>query len=629
MRRDQLILLLQPYKNGLLPKKDLTGSINRFARLLLSHCEKYSRLRFNVALPAYIMERIDASTMAALREMVKRGSVEWLCTGYTEPFLSFSPLCLTSENITLGTAVFADLTGEAPTGYAPPFSNWEPSHIDMFNAAGLKYAVIANEIVAKNEAESSGYWMTEHTGSSMAVFPARTYHRYNAPESITSWVKEACTHDKPDDPPRILILKYLYSLLPENAEHQEKWFEQATADIEKHILELQPLRFKDVLGNVPPLGLHYFPPSLVPSHNEPATQYFLNHLHCYDQIGVMQRKLMDVCDSVRELKDVKLATKLRKLLFFAQDINRFLPAQRSGFCEVADRLWTYGQLIDVERELYELKDTQNGIIRLTDFLRNGYKSVIMSNRALKMCLDHKNGAQVYELDYRERSYNACAAYNPAIRTRPNVIVPRESKLAFCDKIFMADKFNVDDYAKGLIKDCANFADSPFEYTFKNSPSGVRVLLNCNGEFVDNGQACQLSMDKVFGLEKDNAVLSFSYKLGNASLADYSFILGIEVPLSLPGTPKGGARIIGGKTKAAINDNEPTVINDITEWTVEDDEAGVRMEFVTQKKVSVWLLSGDTLLITCPIEIEKDSTMSLTGRLSFKKIKARSDNHDSL
>ncbi|MCL2220248.1 MAG: DUF1926 domain-containing protein [Chitinispirillia bacterium] len=630
MRRDQIILLLQPYKNGLMPKKDLIDSVNQLARLLLSLCEKYPRLRFNVALPGYILECIDPLVISSMRAMVARGSLEWLCTGYTEPFLSFSPLWLTSENIALGASVFTDLTGEPPEGYVPPFSNWEPSHIDMFNGAGLKYAVIAAELLPKKDTTPYGYWMTEYTGTSMALFPTQTYHRYNAPESIVSWVKENTASDTPDNAPQMLILKYLYSLLPENAELQKKWFEQTSAEVEKHILELQPLRFKDVIGNVPPLGLHYFPPSLVPSHNEPATPYFLNHMHCYDQIGVLQRKMMDVSDSVRELKDSKLAAKLRRLLFFAQDINRFLPAQHSGFCKVSDRLWTYGKLIDVERELYELRDTQNGVIRLADFLRNGYKSVIMSNKALKMCLDHKNGAHVYELDYRERSYNAFAAYNPAVRTRPNVIVPRESKLGFCDKIFMPGQLNAEDYARGLIKDCANFAESAFEYTFKNTPTGVKVILNCTSGFADGGRTYPMSMDKVFGLEKDSATLSYSYKLGNTSLTNYSFIFGTEIPLALPDSSDGeGARIIGGKTKQTVSGKETIIINDITEWAVEDEEAGVRMEFVTQKKVDVWLLGGDTLLITCPVEIEANTAVSLTGRISFKKIKARRNNDDSL
>lgn len=620
---------MQPYKNGLVPKKQLAESANRFARLLLSLCEKYSRLRINVAIPAYILECVDPLVLSSLRAMVKRGSVEWLSTGYTEPFLSFSPLTLTSENVALGATVFTELTGEAPAGYAPPFSNWEPSHIDMLRSAGVQYAVIANELVAKNVSESSGYWMTEHTGSSMALFPIRAYHRYNAPVDIMAWVKEIYPDAPPDGPPRMLILKYLYSLFPENADIQQAWVEQTAADIEKYILELQPLRFKDVLGNVPPLGLHYLPPSFVPSHNEPATPYFLNHLHCYDQIGILQRKLMDVYDSVRELKDAKLAARLRKSLFFAQDINRFLPSQRSGFCSVSDRLWTYGKLIDIEQELYALKDAQNCVIRLTDFLRNGYKSVIISNRSLKMCLDHKNGAQVYELDYLDRSYNACAAYNPAVRSKPNVIVPRESKLGFCDKIFIPGQFNLADYVKGAVKDCANFAEAPFEYTFKNSPSGVRVLLNCNGGFADDGRNCPLGMDKVFGLEKDSAALSYSYKLSNTSLTNYSFIFGIELPLALPGCGKGGARIIGGKTKSVISDKEPVAINDITDWAVEDDEAGVRIEFVSQKKVDVWLLSGDTLLITCPVEIESNAVMALTGKVSFRKIRVRGGTDDPI
>ena len=715
MRRDQLILLLQPYKNGLMPKRRLTESVNRFARLLLELCEKYPRLRFNVALPGYILECVDPLVASSLRDMAKRGSVEWLCMGYTEPFLSFSPLWLTSENIALGTKVFSELTGEAPAGFVPPFSNWEPSHIDMLGGAGFQYAALSSALLAKNEANAPGYWITEHTGNSMAVFPARSYHAHNAPESVTGWIRELYPDDTPDGAPRMLILKYMYSLETdggdnararhaapprEDGNHQGKgrndsdnhgkshqnsghhphtpqeWLEQISAEVEKHILELQPLRFRDVLGNIPPLGLHYFPPSLVPSHNEPATPYFLNHLHCYDQIGVMQRKLMDVSDSVREIRDSKQAVKLKRLLFFAQDINRFLPSERAGFSVASDRLWTYGKLIEAEREIDELRDSQGGVIKLADFLRNGYKSAVMSNRALKLYLDHKNGAQVYELDYRERLFNACAAYNPAVRQRPNVIVPRESRLGFRDRIFTGP-LNYEDYARGTIKDCANFSDSQFEYTFKNSPQGVRILLNCAGGFNDGSRDCPLTMDKVFGLEKDGAALSYSYKLVNPSLTGYAFTFGIELPLALPGCGHGNARVVSGRTKAAINGREPVIINDTAEWAIEDTEAGVRIEFVTQKKVSLWLFSPDapppaaaqnqqgkrnqnksgkqnqsagrnpsinnnqsapsaaqisngvTLLMNCPVEIENSSALSLTGRVVFKKIKAEGANDDSL
>jgi hypothetical protein len=644
MKRDQLILLLQPYKNELMPKKDLTASVNRFGALLLELCGKYPRLRFNAALPGYILESMDPLTLSSLRDMTRRGSVEWLCMGYTEPFSSFSPLWLTGENIALGAKTFAELTGDAPLGYLPPFSNWEPSHIDMLGGAGMQYAVISSALLAKSETDSSGYWITEYTGSSMAVFPATAYHGKNVPKDLTEWIKRICPDNPPDSAPKILVLKYLYLLEsgdnPDGGGGQNRWLDEIAADIDRRILEFQPLRFKDVLGNVAPLGLHYFQPSLVTAHNEPAPPYFLNHLHCYDQIGVMQRKLMDVCDAVREFRESKAAAALKRQLFFAQDINRFLPSERAGFCCLPDRLWTYGKLISIERELSELRDARNGAIRLTDFLRNGYKSVIMSNRSLKLYLDHKNGAQAYELDFREQSLNVCAAYSPRVRSRPNVVIPRESRLAFSDRIFAAPP-TVGDYVKGNVKDCSNFSDSPFEYTFKNSASGVRVLMNCNGGFVSDGRNCPLTMDKVFGFEKDSPILLYSYKLGNTSLTPYDFTFGIEIPLALPGCSVGDARVIGGRKKSTLTGLEPVVIDGAAGWSVEDYRAGVRMEFVTQKTVSVWMFSPDaapadgqspngiTMLLLCPVTIEPSSTISFTGKITFKKIRSRGANDDFL
>ncbi|MCL2689722.1 MAG: hypothetical protein FWE57_07740, partial [Chitinispirillia bacterium] len=432
MKRDQLILLLQPYKNALVPKKELCGSINKFAEQLLALCERFPRLRFNAALPGYILECIDPLIISSLRDMFKRGQVEWLCTGYTEPFLSFSPQWLTNENILAGMKVFTELTGAAPQGYALPFSNWEPSHIDLFSGAGLKYAVVSNSLLDRNEAKSCGYWITEYTGSSIAVFPVWSYHRHNAPQNLMGWINENFPEDKSGS--KMLILRYLYSLDKpcDSDKEQSEWIEKIAAEIDKHILELHPLRFKDVAGGTPPLGLHYFPSSLVPSQNEPASPYFLNLMHCYDQISILQRKLMEACDAVNSIKDAKLAAKLRRQLFFAQDINRFLPAEQTGFCSITDRLWSYGKLIETERELYKLKETQNGIIQLTDFLRNGYKSIIMSNSQLKVYIDHKNGAQIYELDFSDRLFNAAAVYSPKIHSRPNVITPRDSRLGFCD-----------------------------------------------------------------------------------------------------------------------------------------------------------------------------------------------------
>ncbi len=641
MKRDLFIFLLQPYKNRLMPRAKLSGAINRFAENLLALCNRYPHLRFNIALPGYILECIDPLTLSSLRDVLKKGGLEWLCTGYTEPFLSFSPHWLTNENINLGLQTFTELTGESPSGYVPPFSNWEPSHIDLFRNAGLKYSVISNELLGASERTSCGYWITEHTGSSIAVFPARSYNKHNAPQSLQGWIENTFPTESPNQTPRLYVLRYLHSLQDEaNEAEQYSWIEQISSELDKRILQFQPVKIKDALGSTTPLGLHYFPSSLVPSNNEPSSPYFLNHLHCHDQIGILQRKLMEACDNIRNLKDSKRVKSLNKQLFFVQDINRFLPSESAGFSNISDRLWTYGKLIDIERELHDLSGNKGGVIRLTDFLRNGYKSIIVANRSLKLYMDHKNGAQIYELDYRDRSFNACAAYNPRIRSRPNVISSGESRLSFAEKIF-TDPISCNDYRTGVAKDAGNFSTSPFEYTFRKSTTGVKVALKCQGGFFKSDRNCPLGMEKVIGLEGDNAVLTFSYQLSNNSLTNYQFTLGIELALALPGCSENKARIVGDKKSIHPLGQSPVMIENISNWEIEDSLAGIKMQFVTQKQVNVWAippeplqmqntaLQGIILMINCPVSIDESSSWSFVGKVGFRKLRVKDSDDDTI
>lgn len=640
MKRDLLIILLQPYKNGLLPKALLQKSINSFCDYLQNICSRFPHLRYNIALPGYILECIDPLKLSSLRDTQKRGSIEWLCTGYTEPFLSFSPCWLTNENIRLGLRTFGELTGETPSGYVPPFSNWEPSQIDLLRNAGLKYAVISNELFTENERSSCGYWITEHTGSSIAIFPARAYHRHNAPQGLLTWIEDSfCEQKSCDSLQKIYILRYLISLDPGVDESEQyEWIDRFSTEVDKRILQFQPARLKDIVGSMPPLGLHYIPSSLVLSNNRPVSPYFLNHLHCHEQIGILQRKLMEACDQIQNMKETRQIARLKQQLFFIQDINRFLPSDSAGFGNQNDRLWTYGKLIDIERELHTLSGSKGGVIQLTDFLRNGSKSIIMSNKSLKLYLDHRKGAQIYELDYRDRSYNVCAAYNHQVRSRPNVITTGESLLSFVDRIF-PEQVSCTDFRSRTLKDGASFSNEPFDYTFKKSSDDVKVILNCQGGFSKENHSFPLSMEKVFGLEGENAVLSFGYQLKNTSLTCYSFVFGIELALALPGCSQNKARIICSKKSYDPVNDEPITMDNITEWDVEDVTAGVKMQFVTQKPVSLWVVpsnnkdsasdNGVLLLISSRVKIDESSMWSLVGKIRFKKTRVKGAHNDSL
>ena len=106
-----------------MPKTALKDAINSFTANLLSIAAEFPHLRFNLVFPGYFLESIDVLLLSKLRELSKKGNLEWILTGYTEPFLSLSPLNLTSHNINHGLQLFSELAGETPCGFLPPFSN--------------------------------------------------------------------------------------------------------------------------------------------------------------------------------------------------------------------------------------------------------------------------------------------------------------------------------------------------------------------------------------------------------------------------------------------------------------------------------------------------------------------------
>ncbi|MDG5815479.1 DUF1926 domain-containing protein [Chitinispirillales bacterium ANBcel5] len=634
MKRHTLILLLQPYKNSLMTRDVIEEGINCFSENIANLCNTHAHLRFNLILPAYILEFIDPFKLSVLRDIQKKGLIEWIPTGYTEPFLSFSPQWLSAENIHYGASVFKDLTRYAPMGYSPPFSNWEPSQIDIFRKCGIKYAVVSKELLSKQHQNSHGYWITEHTGSSIAFFPYTAFHRYNAPESLKDWIeKQSEENSTAELNNSTFIVKYLFSLDPEEKTKQYEWLTKISEEISKNILHIQPSRVQEVLGNTPPLGLYFLPSCLVRTNNKPWDAYFLNHLHCYDQISLIQRKLMEVCNDISHYSASKNLFRLKKMLYFAQDINRFLPSPVSGFSHIKDRLWSYGRLIDIDREI-QRKQTHCGQIRLIDFLRNGYKSIIMSNKNLKLYIDHKKGARVYALDYKDRSFNVCAAYNPNTSNKPDVISPNNSKLSFIDRVFPDQPFS-SHLLENDINDSGNFSDAPYDYTFKKSSSGVKVVLNRQGSFLFKDKQHPLHLEKVFGLDEGDSILSFAYKLNNPSLTDVTFLFVIEMSFALPGVFNSATTLIHDKSRYNSIGKEFIQLNEASKWSIEDCLTGVKLTFKTQKKVNVIMPPGNydqnsipyqpfgtPVYLCCPIKLKRNSSWSFVGKLLFSKIKSK-------
>jgi hypothetical protein len=642
MKRHCVAFIVRPYKNRLMTHEELRGSINRFSEELLSLATDYPNFHFNVALPGYILEHIDPMFLSRFREMQKKNALEWLLTGYSEPFLSFSPPWLAAANIRLGMELFKELTGVPPSGYIPPFSNWEPSYCTILRTLGLGYTVLSNTLWPASNRSSCGYWFTEYGGDTVALFPGYPFHHYSAPADIVDWLEKIISHDNTSlETVKIITIQYMLSLQAEEGGIDPyRKMKYLVAELAKNILKFQSLLMQEARSIQPPLGLQHLPSSLPISAVSQEPYLFHNHLQTYDQVGILHRKMLDVSDKIASIANHRQASGLKRKLFLIQDINRFLPSSTSGFTVLPDRLWTYAGLIDLEQKCTSHSKSSGGRIHITDYLRNGNKSIIMSNKALKVYCDHKNGGQIYELDYGDRKLNLCAAFNPVLHTPPDIVSPGTSCTGFIDRIH-GESTTATQLMEGTAADIGDFATEPFNYAIKKTATNVKVALNRQGSFRQNDKTFPLNIEKVFGLEKDNSTLSFVYQASNIYLTACCFVFTTELHITLPGVVDHALRLTYNNLVIPGIGWEPVVLEKAVKWSISDHAAGVRIQFVTQMPIDVYCLPlkgsdgrpdpscGLRILFTSPVSLEANASWRLIGTIGLRKIPERRKTTDAV
>jgi hypothetical protein len=643
MKRHAIAFLIHPFKNALVPKAAFREAVNSFVQTVLDIGTIYQNVRFNLVVPGYFLEAIDPMLLLQLREMHKKGTIEWLTTGYTEPFLSFSPQWLLSENLKHGMNTFVEYAGARPSGFVPPFSNWEPSYIDTLQDANLHYAVLSRTLLPPQYRSRLGYWITEFAGSSTVLFPAYSVVSPAFTGTMEPWIAQQFALDTNNNPPvKLLCIDYLYPIMSHDKPKDlsrgpgrdngtaAEGLKEAVRVFDKLLLSYQPIRLTEFLSSNPPLGLQYIPQSIVFKRDDTDTEpHFLNSLHSFDQVGIIQRKMMDVADNIAARKESKHYEPFKKTLFFVQDINRYIPAKESGFMLLEDRMWCYEKLIDIEHELRERDNASGGRIRIADFLRNGSKSIIMTNKNIAVYVDYKNGGHVFELDVRRRRCNVCAGYNPMRHALPIVIEPGLSHTAFIDHIVPTDT-GAEEFRARRFTELGDFVGGAFEYKIKKTDSGIKAALNRQGSLVQGDKTCPLSMEKVLGLEKEYPTLPFVYQLSNHSLTPYVFRLAIEITFSLPGIADNTAFLLYKKEKIAGLGGQLVSLPQVTEWHLADPACGVRIHCSLQKPMDLWCFpsvalsedgaprEGVTIVLSAPVSLDGSGFWSCMGKLQFKR-----------
>lgn len=632
MKRQTLALIIQPFKNRLLPPSVLRDSIDRLFLELINLMYEYPHLRLSCGLPAYILEHASALNLSKVRDLFKKDSIELILTGYTEPFLSLSPTPLTKNNIKHGLRVFSELTGDLPGGYLPPFSNWEPSTIEMLREIGLNYAVLSQELFPSNIKNSGGYWTAEHAGKSISIFPSIIIHQTNAPADLIDWLEKTNKSTNNTENDRLLTIHYLFSLDPMREANPYRWLRYAASELDKHLLNYQPVRLCDAINTTQSRGFQYIPSSMLTEAHGQADRHFLNYLYSHDQAGILQRKLVDVHDQLASYTNTKAFPNLQKQLYFVQDINRLFPGKDSGFTQTADRLWSFSKMIEIERQIDSINPPEGGKIQVSDFFRDGGKTVILSNKHIKLYIDHKKGGQIFSFDHRGRTLNLASAYTPELHDPPDILSSGKSRTWFLDRILPPESKG-SDFAQGSVPTLSNFYQAPFDYKIgTGAGGGVRVIMIRNCFYYIEERNIPLRVEKVFGLEKNSSIFSFVFQLTNPSLVPSNFKFTTEINFSFPscGTPE--LRVLHGSTVHENPGWQFIEIPNTTKWVIEDRNGGIRMHFQTQKPVDIWfippsqssrhssVIQGLTMMITSSVELPPSSNWKNVGKVLCRKLR---------
>ena len=256
MRKKHIALLLQPYKNRLVAKAVLKANLSMFVASLTKAMALHPTVRINVALPAYLLEVLTPLELATLRDLISREQLEILTCGYTEPFFNFFGNGIIEKNLHRGIESQIELTGIAPTGFYPPFSNWSGSFIAPLLQSGLRYIVLSSMVLPPHYRDRAGTWMAGSSGDTIPLIPMQVFHHYSAPADISGYCEKLFERDPlPTTEIPFAALQYLLPLEPDSGIDSFRSILHAVELFAKHEEATELHLLKNVQAVAPSLGI--------------------------------------------------------------------------------------------------------------------------------------------------------------------------------------------------------------------------------------------------------------------------------------------------------------------------------------------------------------------------------------
>jgi alpha-amylase len=422
----------------------------------LEKLERHPQIRVSLHYTGILYQWLNAhhpELNDLLRVMVRRGQIEMMTGGYYEPILSVIPDEDKQGQLRKLTDYIKECTGYEATGSWLAERVWEPHLASHFAKAGIRYTITDDShfrSAGLQENETWGYYLTEDSGKTLAIFPINERMRYLIPfEPIQKTIELLKEVAAQGGTPTVIMADdgEKFGGWPGTFEHcyQKGWVEDFFKVLEDNLDWVRLMTFNECLNTVKPLGRIYLPtasyaemmewamptPAILKYENfvnylKAQNQYEMNKpyvrggfwrnfLAKYPESNNIHKKMLRVSHKVNQLiRDAKalglspeFIKKMKDYLYAGQTNCGYWHGIFGGLYLNYLRSALYRNLLNAENMVDKAVHGDAPWIEIeeTDFDNDGEKEILISAKKMNCYFRPGTGGALFEEDIKPIPFN--------------------------------------------------------------------------------------------------------------------------------------------------------------------------------------------------------------------------------
>lgn len=241
-------------------------AIKKCYRPFFEVASKYKEFRFNLHCSGWLLEeikRVDSELFNMITSLVQGGTIEMLSAGYYEPILSSIPSKYRELQIKKLNSFIEENFNYQPNGIWLTERVWENSLITDLANSNIKYTLVDDYHFLSSgfdEKLLDGYYISEESASTLAIFPISQKLRYSIPfMSVDQAIKEIKSLSIQDDSAAIIFDDAeKFGLWPKTYEwvYEKRWLENFIEAI-LNDPQIETMHLSGYLDSYKPKGIAY------------------------------------------------------------------------------------------------------------------------------------------------------------------------------------------------------------------------------------------------------------------------------------------------------------------------------------------------------------------------------------